>query len=140
VSLQGEFEIIPEGGSMAARNVPQDRQDAGIFINQLMQNPYIDPKRPLMRGLELLGVRDPEAWLKKTDPPVPPLALEALQKMGVNPALIRRAVHGGAGFRSAAGAGAGPERAAGESGDGRERERRERLMAAVLPDAGASRA
>lgn len=90
--LQGEFEIIPEGGSMAARNVPQDRQDAGIFINQLMQNPYIDPQRPLMRGLELLGVRDPEAWLKKTDPPVPPLALEALQKMGVNPALIRRAV------------------------------------------------
>jgi hypothetical protein len=90
--LQGEYEIVPEGGSMAARNVPQDRQDAGIFLNQLMQNPYVDPKRPLMRGLELLGVRDPESWLKQTDPPVPPLALEALQKMGVNPALIRRAI------------------------------------------------
>ena len=90
--LQGEFEIVPEGGSMAARNVPQDRQDAGIFINQLMQNPYIEPKRPLLRDLEVLGVRDPESWLKQTDPPVPPLALESLEKMGVSPALIRRAV------------------------------------------------
>jgi len=90
--LQGEFEIIPEGGSMAARNIPQDRQDAQTFLGPMMQNPYIDPKRPLMRGLELLGIRDPEAWLKQTDPPVPPLALEALQKMGVNPALIKRAV------------------------------------------------
>jgi hypothetical protein len=53
--LQGEFEIVPEGGSMAARNVPQDRQDAGIFLNQLMQNPYIDPKRPLMRAWSCWG-------------------------------------------------------------------------------------
>jgi hypothetical protein len=77
---------------MAARNIPQDRQDAGIFINQLGQNPYIDPKKPLMKGLELLGIRDPESWLKQTDPPVPPMALEVLQKMGVNPSLIQRAV------------------------------------------------
>ena len=35
---RGEFEIIPEGGSMAARNVPQDRQDAQMFL-QLSQNP-----------------------------------------------------------------------------------------------------
>ena len=90
--LQGEYEIVPEGGSMAARNIPQDRQDAGIFINQLGQNPYIDPKKPLMKGLELLGIRDPESWLKQTDPPVPPMALEVLQKMGVNPSLIQRAV------------------------------------------------
>jgi hypothetical protein len=58
----------------------------------MMQNPYIDPKRPLMRGLELLGVRDPESWLKQTDPPVPPMALEVLQKMGVNKDLIQRAI------------------------------------------------
>jgi hypothetical protein len=89
---QGEFEIVPEGGSMAARNIPQDRQDAGIFLNQLAQNPYIDPKRPLLKGLELLGIRDPESWLKQTDPPVPPMALEVLQKMGVRPEMIHRAI------------------------------------------------
>jgi len=90
--LQGEFEIIPEGGSMAARNIPQDRQDAQAFLGPLSQNPYIDPKRPLMRGLELLGVRDPESWLKQTDPPVPPKALEVLQQMGIPAPLIQRAV------------------------------------------------
>ena len=89
--LQGEYEIVPEGGSMAARNIPQDRQDAQMMF-QMMQNPYCDPKRFLMRGLELLGVRDPEAYLKQSDPPVPPMALESLQRMGVPPELIQRAI------------------------------------------------
>lgn len=91
--LQGEFEIVPEGGSMAAENVPQMRQDAQIFLGPAFQNnPYIDPRRPLMKGLQLMGVKDPQAWLKKEDPPVPPLALEVLKKMGIDPRIIQRAV------------------------------------------------
>ena len=89
--LQGEFEIVPEGGSMAARNVPQDRQDAQMFL-QLSQNPFIEPERAMQKALELMGIRDWESWKKQSDPPVPPLALEILQKMGVDPRVIQRAV------------------------------------------------
>jgi hypothetical protein len=91
-ALQGEFEIVPEGGSMAARNIPQDRQD-GLQIMQVFgQNPFVDPRRPLLKALELFGVKDPEGWLKQTEPPVPPLALRALENMGVDRRLIQRAV------------------------------------------------
>ena len=56
------------------------------------QNPFVDPRRPLMKALELFGIRDPEGWLKQGDPPVPPLALRALENMGVDRRLIQRAV------------------------------------------------
>jgi hypothetical protein len=56
--LQGEFEIVPEGGSMAARNVPQDRQDAVQIMQLFGQNPFIDPRRPLLKALELFGIKD----------------------------------------------------------------------------------
>jgi hypothetical protein len=90
--LQGEFHIIPEGGSMAARNIPQDRQDAAQIMNMFGQNPFIDGRRPLMKALELFGVRDPESWLKQSDPPVPPMALQVLEQAGVSRALLDRAV------------------------------------------------
>jgi hypothetical protein len=54
--LMGDFEIRPEGGSMAARNVPQDRQDAQMFLG-LSQNPFVDPKRALIRSLGADGRR-----------------------------------------------------------------------------------
>jgi hypothetical protein len=56
------------------------------------QNPYIDGRRPLMKALELFGVRDPESWLKQSDPPVPPMALQVLEQAGVSRALLDRAV------------------------------------------------
>ena len=90
--LQGEYEVIPEGGSMAARNVPQDRQDAQMFFALAANNPHIDPRRPLLKGLELCGIKDPEAWLKQTDQPVPPMALQLLEQAGVAPELIANAV------------------------------------------------
>jgi hypothetical protein len=89
--LMGDFEIRPEGGSMAARNVPQDRQDAQMFLG-LSQNPFVDPKRALIRSLELMGVDDPQGWLKRSEPPVPPAVFETLQKMGIDPRLIQRAI------------------------------------------------
>jgi hypothetical protein len=90
--LQGEFEIIPEGGSMAARNIPQDRQDAVQIMQMFGSNPLIDPARPIKKALELSGVKDPEAWLRQPDPPVPPMALDLLAQMGVDPLMIQTAV------------------------------------------------
>jgi len=86
--LRGEFEIIPEGGSMAARNVPQDRQDAIQMMSLFGQNPFVDPRRPLMRALQLFGVEDPESWLKQQAPPIPPTVLDRLKEAGVDPTLI----------------------------------------------------
>jgi hypothetical protein len=90
--LQGEFEIIAEGGSMAARNIPQDRQDALQMMQLFGQNPYVDPKRPLVKALQLFGIDDPESWLAQAAPPVPQGALDILVNAGVNPQLIQRAV------------------------------------------------
>jgi len=92
MGLKGEWAIVPEGGSMAARNVPQDRQDAVQVMQMFGQNPHVDPKRPLMHALKLFGVKEPESWLRQQQPPVPPAALEALARMGVDQRLIDRAV------------------------------------------------
>jgi hypothetical protein len=90
--LQGEFEIVPEGGSMAARNVPQDRQDAQVFLGLAAQNPHIDGRRATLKGLELLGVSDPVAWLASQEPAVGAGVFQALAKMGVDGRLIQRAI------------------------------------------------
>jgi hypothetical protein len=91
--LQGEFEIIPEGGSMAAPNVQQDIQLAQIFL-QMVENPYVDGRKPMIRALTLLGEKDPESWLKQEAPSVPPAAFEILQQMvpGLPPEAIQFAI------------------------------------------------
>lgn len=90
--LRGEFEVMPEGGSMAAENVPQKRQD-GLQIMQLFGNhPAIDSRRPILKALEKFDIKDPEAWLRQADPPVPQAALKALEDMGVNPSYIQHAI------------------------------------------------
>jgi hypothetical protein len=73
--LRGEYEVIPEGGSMAAPNMQQNIQLAQMMLGQIGQSPYVDPAKPLLRALSLLGEKDPESWLKKGDAPVPPAAL-----------------------------------------------------------------
>jgi hypothetical protein len=90
--LRGEFTIIPEGGSMAARNIPQDRQDAQIFFTMAQNNEHVDPRWALLKGLDLMGVRDPEAALKQQAPPVPQSALDMLVQMGFDKRLIEYAV------------------------------------------------
>jgi hypothetical protein len=90
--LAGEYEVIPEGGSMAAPNVQQNIQLANMMLGPLSQNPYVDPSKPLMRALQLLGEKDPEGWLKKQDAPIPPAAMQALEAMGVKPELIQYAI------------------------------------------------
>jgi hypothetical protein len=90
--LAGEFEIVPEGGSMAARNIPQDRQDAIQIMQLFGNNPFVDQRRPLQKAMELYGIKDPEAWLKRAEPPVPPAALQYLEQSGIDPAIIQFAV------------------------------------------------
>lgn len=90
--LQGEFEIVPEGGSMAARNVPQDRQDGLQVMQVLGGNQFIDPRRPLQYFMEKYGIKDGEAWFKQQEMPVPPAALQYLEASGVRPELIQFAI------------------------------------------------
>jgi hypothetical protein len=90
--LQGEYTIIPEGGSMAAPNVQENIQLANMMLGPLSQNPYVDPRRPLMRALTLLGEKDPQSWLKQAEAPIPPKALEILTAMGTKPELIQFAI------------------------------------------------
>ncbi len=78
--LQGEFHVMPEGGSMAARNIPQDRQDGMQFI-AMSQDPRLDGRRPLLKGLELMGVSDPETWLAQQAPSVPVNVIDSLRKV-----------------------------------------------------------
>jgi hypothetical protein len=89
--LMGEFMFRPDGG-MAARNVPQDRQDAQAFFALAANNPHVDGRRATLRALELMGVDDPEGWLKQQDQPIPPMTMQLLGRMGVDPRLIQRAV------------------------------------------------
>jgi hypothetical protein len=90
--LAGDFVVRVEGGSMAARNVPQDRHDAQMFMTMFGQHPNVDPRRPLEKALKLMGVDDVQSWLKQDAPPVPPVALQMLEQAGVDPELIRFAV------------------------------------------------
>jgi hypothetical protein len=94
-SIMGEFHIAPEGGSMAERNIQQDRMDAVQILQNFLAGPaasFVDPERPILKAIELFGERDARSWLKRSDPPIPPMALEILQKAGVPPELIQRAV------------------------------------------------
>jgi hypothetical protein len=78
--LQGEWEIIPEGGSMAAKNVVQDRADGMQAMQIFGQNPFIDPQQVLLYSLKKFGVQNPKSWLKQQAPPVPPEAVAALKR------------------------------------------------------------
>jgi hypothetical protein len=89
--LEGKFEIQPEGGSMAARNIPQDRADAALLMNQFAHSWFINPTKVLMRALELSGVRHPQAWLRDPETPVPRQMLKMLQLAGVDPAVVQHA-------------------------------------------------
>jgi hypothetical protein len=83
--LQGEFEIIPEGGSMAARNVPQDQQTAVQMMQLFGGRAEVNQGRLLEKCLRLFGVNDSAAWMEKGDPPVPPGVFKVLEQMGFDP-------------------------------------------------------
>jgi hypothetical protein len=90
--LMGEYEIQVEGGSMAARNIPQDRADAQLLMNMFGHSWYVNPTKPLERALELCGIKHPKAWMKAQEPPIPAATLAFLKLAGVDPNLIEQAV------------------------------------------------
>jgi hypothetical protein len=83
--LIGRMAIEVEGGSTAPENVPQQRQDAQTFI-ALSQDQRLNGDKLLIRGLELLGIDQPEGYLA---PKAPQIGLDAIQgfltQIGVPP-------------------------------------------------------
>jgi hypothetical protein len=83
--LMGRMAVEVEGGSTAPENVPQNRADAQAFI-ALSQDPRLNGEKLLLRGLELMGVEQPEGYIKPPEPQIPASTVEAfLQQIGVAP-------------------------------------------------------
>lgn len=89
--LQGEYEIVPEGGSMMARNVPQDRSDATQIMSMFAGDFYVDPTKIRLQALRLMGVQNPEAMLRAQEPSVPMVFIKFLERAGVDVNLIKQA-------------------------------------------------
>lgn len=77
--LAGMWEIVPEGGSTAPDNVPQDRSDAQALM-PLIGNPMLNARALLPVVLEKLGLRHVEAYLAP-DTHVPSQTLDAIMQM-----------------------------------------------------------
>lgn len=79
--LMGDMEFDVDGGSMAAKNVPQDRQD-GLQVMQLFGNsPFVDPARVYQFALSKFGIENPSEWLKQSEPPIPPAMVDYLKRV-----------------------------------------------------------
>lgn len=85
--LMGEFSFDPDGGSMAPKNVAQDRADANM-LQGLEGNPNVNQRALLVKRLELLGVQSPETWLTPDEPTIPAAVLDLLVKRGVRKDVI----------------------------------------------------
>ena len=92
LELQGEFLVMAEGGTMAAENVPQMRNDAIQLGNMFGQDPTIDQTWLKTKQLRLMGEKHPNEALAQQDPPLPPVVLEVLAKQGVPAETIQKAV------------------------------------------------
>jgi len=86
--LMGRMAVEVEGGSTAPDNVPQQRQDAQMWI-QLSQDPRVNGEKALLRAFELMGSDQPEGYLKLPQPQVPAQQIEAfLAQLGVPPEMF----------------------------------------------------
>lgn len=90
--LEGEYEIKVEGGSMAARNVPQDRSDATQLLNSFAHDWFINPTKPREEALRLMGIKHPKAWLRSQQPSAPLATLRMMLAGGADPALMARSI------------------------------------------------
>lgn len=79
--IEGEFEIKVEGGSLAARNVPQDRADASQIMNMFGQSEFVNSIQPILYALKKMGVEHPQTWLRSPERPIPPGVLQRLEKV-----------------------------------------------------------
>jgi hypothetical protein len=83
--LMGRMAVEVEGGSTAPENTPQMRQDAQMFFN-LSQDPRLEGSKLLLRGLQLMGIDQPEGYLAPQVPQIPAQLVEGfLAQIGVAP-------------------------------------------------------
>lgn len=83
--LAGNMAIDIEGGSMAAENTPQRRQDAQA-LSMFKGDPNVDQRQLTVRQLDLHDVKHPESMLSPLEPMVPAQAVTAfLQATGQDP-------------------------------------------------------
>lgn len=91
-TLAGEFEIRVAKGSLAAKNIPQERADAQILLTHLAHDWYLDPLKPRLEAMRKLGIERPQDWLRPAQPALPLGVLRFLLKAGVPAPLIQRSV------------------------------------------------
>lgn len=91
-ALMGDFEIRIAKGSLAAKNIPQERSDAQMILQLLAHNWYLDPIKPLLEAMRKLGIQRPEDWLRPAQPALPLAVLRVMMQAGVPAELIQRAV------------------------------------------------
>lgn len=96
--LAGEFEVVPEGGSTAPDNIPQQRQDALQAMQLWGQDPGVDRRKLTVWAMDKFGIASPDAFLAAPQV-VPPetldLIVEQLTSQGV-PALDAKTLVGDA--------------------------------------------
>jgi hypothetical protein len=86
--LMGRMAIEVEGGSTAPENVPQQRQDAQMWI-QLSADQRVNGEKALIRAFELMGSDQPEGYLRQPQPMVPAEQIQGfLSQLGVPPELF----------------------------------------------------
>ena len=97
--LAGGMEIQAIGGSTAAENVPQMRQDGQMLWGMMGQDPGIDRPKLLVKVLEDFGVKNPESFIAPGQEMVPVEALNSvgniLTQMGFPPELVQEAIETG---------------------------------------------
>lgn len=76
--LMGELDYNVVGNSMAAENIPQQRQDAQTLMG-LLSNPLFASEPLAQMILRKLGVVNPQAYLAPQVPPVPPEFVEKMK-------------------------------------------------------------
>lgn len=86
--LRGRMAVSVEGGSTAAENTPQMRQDAQFFMS-LLGTGLFDEQKLAAKVLELGGIKQPEAFVKPPEPQIPASDVEAfLTEAGIPPEMF----------------------------------------------------
>jgi hypothetical protein len=62
-TMLNDWLVEADGGSMAAKNTPQDRDDATRLFNMFGRDPAVRPEKLRGEVLRKMGVRDWETWI-----------------------------------------------------------------------------
>lgn len=79
--LAGPMEAQADAGVTTPDNVPQMRQDAQMLWQMFSQDPNVELPKLVLEVFKLMGVQEPERFIKQGDPGVPPAAIDNIVKM-----------------------------------------------------------